>query len=109
MEDVMAKLIMAYPGKYLVVSALAALLMFAGTPGWAAIERSPATADHTKFKSLKGPFENASEVTEACLECHTEAAGQIKETTHWTWLYQRSEERRVGKEGRSRGSGDQER
>jgi hypothetical protein len=57
----------------------------------AAVERAPATADHSKFKSLKSPFETASEATEACLGCHTEAAGQIKATTHWTWLYKHAE------------------
>jgi octaheme c-type cytochrome (tetrathionate reductase family) len=45
------------------------------------------TADHTKFKSLQQPFASGPEVTQACLVCHTEAAGQIHRTKHWTWEY----------------------
>jgi len=53
----------------------------------AAAKTSATTADHSKFKVLQGEFKSAPEVTEACLSCHTEAADQIKKTTHWTWLY----------------------
>jgi octaheme c-type cytochrome (tetrathionate reductase family) len=53
--------------------------------------RSPTTADHTQFKALQGPFERAEDMTAACLECHTEAGKQIRETTHWTWLYEHQE------------------
>lgn len=56
-----------------------------------AAERPPATADHGKFEALKGPFENAREVTQACLGCHTEAGEQIRQTTHWTWTYEHAE------------------
>lgn len=87
----MIRLITTRPGRIPVMSFLVALLLLTGGPGMAAIERSPATADHSKFESLKGPFDTASDVTSACLECHTEAAGQIKETTHWTWLYKHAE------------------
>ncbi|KYZ84554.1 cytochrome C [Alcanivorax sp. KX64203] len=52
-----------------------------------AIERGPSTVDHGKFEVLEGPFEDATDVTAACLECHTQAADQIKATTHWTWTY----------------------
>ncbi|MDP3132324.1 MAG: hypothetical protein Q8M78_05235, partial [Burkholderiaceae bacterium] len=45
------------------------------------------TADHSKFKELKGPFKSGSEVTKACLGCHTEAAKQVMDTRHWTWEY----------------------
>lgn len=45
------------------------------------------TADHSKFKELKGPFSTGPEVTKACLTCHTEAAKQIQRTKHWTWDY----------------------
>ena len=45
------------------------------------------TADHSKFKELKGPFKSGSEVTQACLSCHTEAAKQVMGTRHWTWEY----------------------
>ncbi len=43
------------------------------------------TADHRKFDVLKQEFKNATEVTKACLSCHTEAAKQVMETYHWTW------------------------
>lgn len=45
------------------------------------------TADHSKFKALQGPFNSGSEVTRACLSCHTEAAKQVMSTRHWTWEY----------------------
>src|SRR5690606_41543195 len=53
--------------------------------------KSTTTADHSKFKALQGPFERAEEVTAACLTCHTEAGEQIRQTTHWTWLYEHEE------------------
>ena len=87
----MARLITTRSGRYLFAGLMAALLGLASTPGVALIKQSPTTADHSKFQSLKGPFESASEVTEACLSCHTEAAAQIKTTTHWTWLYKHAE------------------
>lgn len=43
--------------------------------------------DHSKFPSLKGPFDSPQEVTRACLACHTNAAEEIMHTTHWTWEY----------------------
>lgn len=45
------------------------------------------TADHTKFKELRGPFKSGPEVTKACLACHTEAARQVHRTKHWTWEF----------------------
>src|SRR5690606_14290469 len=45
------------------------------------------TADHSKFKALQGPFNSGSEVTRACLSCHTEAAKQVMSNRHWTWEY----------------------
>lgn len=47
----------------------------------------PITADHTKFDLLKGPFASGSEVTAACLSCHTEASNQVMHSVHWTWSY----------------------
>lgn len=49
---------------------------------------SNSTADHTRFESLQGPFDSASDVTRACLECHTEAATQVQQSIHWTWEYE---------------------
>jgi octaheme c-type cytochrome (tetrathionate reductase family) len=43
------------------------------------------TADHTKFKELQRQFASGPEVTKACLQCHTEASGQIHRTKHWKW------------------------
>jgi octaheme c-type cytochrome (tetrathionate reductase family) len=43
------------------------------------------TADHSKFKQLQKAFDSGPDVTKACLECHTEAAGQIHRTKHWRW------------------------
>lgn len=48
---------------------------------------SGGTADHTKFKELKGPFANGSEVTQACLGCHTETGEHFMRNIHWTWSY----------------------
>ena len=45
------------------------------------------TADHSKFKELQRDFASGPEVTQACLSCHTEAAGQIHRTKHWKWEY----------------------
>jgi octaheme c-type cytochrome (tetrathionate reductase family) len=45
------------------------------------------TADHTKFKELQREFKSGPEVTQACLSCHTEAAGQIHRTKHWSWEF----------------------
>lgn len=78
-------------GQYILRGLLVGLLLLATIPPAAAIGRSPTTADHSTFKELKGPFNSAPDVTEACLGCHTEAANQIKQTTHWTWLYGHAE------------------
>lgn len=43
------------------------------------------TADHALFDQLKQDFHSGPEVTVACLSCHTEAAKQLMQTTHWTW------------------------
>ena len=48
---------------------------------------STSTADHSQFEQLQGPFASGPEVTQACLECHTEASKQIHQTTHWTWAF----------------------
>ena len=49
--------------------------------------KSKSTADHSKFKELQGPFASGSDVTKACLSCHTEAGKQVMGTRHWTWEY----------------------
>lgn len=50
-------------------------------------KKSNSTADHAKFKELQKDFKTGPEVTQACLECHTEAAKQVHKTKHWTWEY----------------------
>ena len=66
-----------------VMSALAVSLVLGAGGAGAATEAS--TADHSKFKELKGPFSTGPEVTRACLQCHTEASKQLHKTKHWTW------------------------
>ena len=58
--------------------ALAASLLFAAQ-AWAA------TADHSRFKQLQGPFKSGPDVTRACLECHNLAGHQVMKSIHWTW------------------------
>jgi len=45
------------------------------------------TANHWKFEQLKRDFASGPEVTRACLECHTEAAKQVQQSSHWTWEF----------------------
>ncbi len=61
----------------------------AAAPAATPIKRRAAnsTADHSKFEALKGPFANGSEVTKACLTCHTEAGKHFMKSIHWTWEY----------------------
>ncbi|MBL0087378.1 MAG: tetrathionate reductase family octaheme c-type cytochrome [Ideonella sp.] len=53
------------------------------------------TADHAKFKELQKPFASGPEVTQACVVCHTEAAGQIHRTKHWKWEYLNPESKQM--------------
>lgn len=68
-------------------TALAGIAVLAGLHTPPAIAAQSTTADHSKFDALKGPFASGAEVTRACLGCHTEAAGQVMATRHWTWDY----------------------
>ena len=43
------------------------------------------SVDHSKFEVLKQSFENAHQVTAACLSCHTERDKEIMITSHWNW------------------------
>lgn len=45
------------------------------------------TADHSKFSILQQDFKTGSDVTKACLTCHTEAGHQFMKSIHWTWDY----------------------
>ena len=42
-------------------------------------------ADHTKFEVLQKKFDSPSEVTEACLSCHTERGKEVMRSSHWNW------------------------
>jgi len=63
------------------------------------------TADHTKFEILQQPFRTGPEVTAACLTCHTEAAKQIMQTSHWTWICPRAGKEVAAKQHRQAGKG----
>ena len=66
--------------------------------GWAQAAAPKSTADHTKFEQLKKTFADGPAVTNACLECHTEAAKQVQKTPHWTWEFLNPENnQRLGK------------
>ncbi|MBM4422719.1 MAG: tetrathionate reductase family octaheme c-type cytochrome [Chloroflexi bacterium] len=34
---------------------------------------------------MPGPYATGQEVTQACLECHSDSATQVMATSHWTW------------------------
>jgi hypothetical protein len=57
------------------------------------------TADHSKFEALDKDFTSGPEVTEACLSCHNEAAQQIHQTIHWTWICPADPNEEMGKAG----------
>ncbi len=41
--------------------------------------------NHRSFENLKVDFENAHQVTEACIGCHTSRDQEIMATSHWKW------------------------
>lgn len=57
------------------------------------------TADHSQHEALQQDFDSGPEVTEACLSCHNEAAEQVHETIHWTWVCPADPEGIMGKNG----------
>lgn len=70
------------------VSASFAVLLTLTGAAWAQQSMlSDSTTDHSKLKQLQHSFASGPEVTEACLECHTEASDQVKHSVHWNWLY----------------------
>ena len=101
------------PRRALALCALCALVVALGAPEGAADEQQPdrgpggpspvgaaegpallppkrPTADHSGFEQLAREFGSGPEVTRACLECHTEAARQVMQTSHWTWICPRA-------------------
>lgn len=53
----------------------------------AAMGVPPSTADHSRFDELAGPFSNAAEVNQACLECHNTGSEQLHGTVHYEWTW----------------------
>lgn len=75
-----------------------AIAFSSATLAMAQDEVSKSTADHSKFLSLQKDFQSGPEVTEACLECHTEADDQMMHSIHFKWDYEHPETgQRLGK------------
>jgi octaheme c-type cytochrome (tetrathionate reductase family) len=55
----------------------------ADTP-WEHVPKLAASVDHSDL-FLQREFKTGQEVTQACVECHQDAAQQVMHTTHWTW------------------------
>jgi octaheme c-type cytochrome (tetrathionate reductase family) len=41
--------------------------------------------DHSKFEILQKDFATGSDVTEACIGCHTERHTEVMNSSHWNW------------------------
>ena len=60
------------------------------------------TSDHSQHALLQQEFKSGPEVTQACLQCHNQAALQFHKTIHWTWLDPSTEaDLKLGKGGLS--------
>ena len=46
--------------------------------------KTRAHLDHAAY--FKEPFADGPSVTRACLSCHKDAAHQVMQTAHWSWL-----------------------
>ena len=57
------------------------------------------TADHSRYGILMQDFKSGPQVTRACLLCHVDAAREVMETIHWTWVCPKAVDRddRIGK------------
>ncbi len=62
-----------------------------------AVCAAPANS-HKEFFSE--PFSSGPEVTKACLKCHEEAAEEVMQTSHWTWLNEQVIEGKLVKAGK---------
>ncbi len=56
-----------------------------------------AQTDHREFDELQRDFQSGEEVTQACLECHEDAAKDVHATIHWTWREPGDETGQIGK------------
>lgn len=55
----------------------------------AQVETPPAPrVNHREFPLLRREFQSGSEVTAACLTCHSGVAQEVMQTTHWTWEFE---------------------
>jgi len=50
---------------------------------WAQVEDHAARTDHSAL--MPGPYETGSDVTRACLQCHTTEGHEVLNTAHWQW------------------------
>lgn len=50
---------------------------------WANVAPESQHTDHSHI--VQGVFTTGQDVTQACLECHPDAATELMKTTHWTW------------------------
>lgn len=50
---------------------------------WSTVPVRGPDTDHSDL--LQGPYENGSDVTRACLQCHEDSAQEVTQTVHWTW------------------------
>ena len=50
---------------------------------WTHVPNATVHTDHTGL--MVGPYETGMEVTQACLDCHPQAADQVMHTSHFTW------------------------
>lgn len=85
---------MPRPLRPLLIPSIALLALAALTS-----EAWTSTGKHDQYEVLKQSFATGPDVTKACLECHTEAASQVMETIHWTWLCPKAREKGIGKAG----------
>ena len=73
-----------------------------GNPGGEVLAPSAepwSTVDHGAHEALQQDFNSGPEVTEACLSCHNQAAKQVQETIHWTWVCPADPQGVMGKNG----------
>jgi octaheme c-type cytochrome (tetrathionate reductase family) len=77
-----------------------------GDPALDELPRKKPTADHRRFDALNKDFNSGPEVTRACLSCHTEAAKQVMQTSHWTWICPRAKAELASRQKRAVGKGE---
>ncbi|WP_297087203.1 tetrathionate reductase family octaheme c-type cytochrome [uncultured Draconibacterium sp.] len=52
---------------------------------WKKDRKMSSIANHNSFEILQQDFENAHQVTEACISCHNKRDEEIMATSHWNW------------------------